>query len=147
MSSRLRGAGALLVLVSLALPLSRCESDPAGPAPPVVEYTYAWSELDAGDPWSWARAAAFLWPAAAVLYRRRGRSARGRRLLLVLEPVACLASALLLAMATLFEAWMLGTWLALAGLGLYLAGWAAEVLGHLARRARPPARASPRALR
>jgi len=134
----LRGAAALLLLVSLALPLSRCEQDvPAAPgarAERRVTYTYALSRLEAWEPDSWLAGVAFLWPVPVLVGRNRLRRGWPRTALLAAEPALCALTAATVTMLTLFGELMAGAWLALGAAALWLAAWLVEVGGWVVRR-------------
>jgi hypothetical protein len=127
MYSWLKLLGALLLLVSLAFPMSTCSHYEdaegrrvrvaEGEAPPegvrkVISEEYALEDFHPDDPGDWVRAVAFAWPLlafGALRLRRRGRVALAIR---IAEPLLIGGSFLADSRAT-------GAYLAFAALGLY----------------------------
>ena len=128
--------GALLLLASLAFPMSTCsyyenaegqriEVDP-GETPPegaveIVSRTYALEDFNPLDPGDWVRALAFAWPILAVAtlrLRKRGAIAMGVR---VLEPALIAGSIYAVHFISTFFADRreIGAYLAFLALGIY----------------------------
>jgi hypothetical protein len=128
--------GALLLLVSLAFPMSTCshyenaegrrievapgETPPEG-AVEVVSSTYAFEDFQPLNPGYWVRALAFAWPILAIAtlrWRRRGAIATGVR---ALEPVLIAGSIYAVHFISSFFADRreIGAYLAFLALGIY----------------------------
>ena len=128
--------GALLLLVSLAFPMSTCsyyedaegkrievaqgETPPEG-AVEVISRSYAFEDFHPLDPGDWVRALAFAWPILAIAtlrLRKRGAIAMGVR---VLEPALIAGSIFAVHFISTFFADRreIGAYLAFLGLGIY----------------------------
>lgn len=132
----LKLTGALLLLASLAFPMSTCSHYEdaegrrvriaEGEAPPegvreVITEEYAFEEFHPDDPGDWVRALAFAWPLLAWLtlrVRRRGRVALTVR---ILEPLLIGGSIYAVEFISTFlaDSRAAGAYLAFAALGLY----------------------------
>jgi hypothetical protein len=134
----LKIVGAILVLVSLALPMSSCrhyvdaqgerlevekgEPPPQG-AREVVSYQYALESFDVQELASWNKLLVFVWPVLMVGALFRWRQGRTLVVLRVLE-ILLLAYSIFMVdlLATLFaDRIEAGAYLAFTGLGLYAA--------------------------
>ena len=127
----LRSIGTILVLVSLALPLSKCQSKAVAVDPdrrlekPIssstdVHYTYPhhWFSL---TEWKGVPVAAtFAWPGIMVLVRYRSREIRRPRALAALEAVLCIGGGYLIWGISAWGERLVGAYLSLTGMGLYL---------------------------
>ncbi len=131
--------GALLLLVSLAFPMSTCShyedaqgkriEVAQGDAPPegarqVTSRTYAFESFHPSDPGDWVRAFAFLWPVLALVIlqqRKRGRVALGVR---ILEPALIGLSLYVVDFVSTFFAdrRAIGAYLAFLALAIYAIG-------------------------
>jgi hypothetical protein len=139
--------GAMLLLVSLALPMSTCshyedaqgtriavaqgETPPEG-ARQVTSRTYAFEDFHPTDPGNWVKALAFLWPVLALVIlqqRKRGRIALGIR---ILEPALIGLSLYVIDFVSTFFAdrRAIGAYLAFLAIGIYAVGslWADVVV-------------------
>jgi hypothetical protein len=128
--------GALLLLVSVAFPMSTCShyenaegkivQVAEGETPPegvtkVIDHDYAFETFHPLDPGDWVRVLAFAWPvlAVAILHRRkRGAIALGVR---VFEPLLIAGSIYLVHFISTFlaERRATGAYLAFLALGIY----------------------------
>lgn len=132
----LKIVGAVLVLVSLALPMSSCrhyvdaqgerlEVEKGKPPPQgareVVSYQYALESFDVQELASWNKLLVFVWPVlmvGALFWRRQGRTLVVLRVLEILLLAYSIFMVDLL--ATLFaDRIEAGAYLAFTGLGLY----------------------------
>jgi hypothetical protein len=158
----LKIVGALLVLVSLALPMSSCrhyvdakgerlEVEKGEPPPPgaqeVVSYHYALESFNARELASWTNLLVFVWPGVmlgAQFWRRRGRMLVVLR---VLEILLLIYSFFIVdLMATLFaDRIEAGAYLAFTGFGLYAVAalWEDATAFRRWRRARALREAAP----
>jgi hypothetical protein len=136
MYSWLKLLGALLLLVSLAFPMSTCSHYEdaegrrvrvaEGEAPPegvrkVISEEYALEDFHPDDPGDWLRIFAFAWPLlafGALRLRRRGRVALAIR---IAEPLLIGGSILAVDFISTFlaDSRATGAYLAFAALGLY----------------------------
>ena len=140
---RIKGAAALLLVGSLALPQSTC-SGYRGPDgkfvpelprdstrsayQPAVERHYALDDVRLDDPGTWFNIALFFWPLAAVASMARARSGRLRTFLAVVEPILAVCSAYVIwSIATLFATPAAGAYVAIGALAVYFAACAVEV--------------------
>ena len=132
----LKLAGAILLLVSLALPMSSCTRyvDAQGNRVEVVKdaplpegvrkevsYDYALDGFDAQDAGSWSVLLAFAWPALLVgllFWRKKGRTVL---LLRIVEPFLLAGSFYLISFLASFltDRMEAGAYLALLALGIY----------------------------
>jgi hypothetical protein len=152
-SGRLRIVATLLLLASMAAPLSKCTyavDDAGRPAAVsgmpevgvVTQYRVAVAEFITDPRGEWLLLACFVWPLPILVLRRRGPGPWVQRALLVLEPV-CLggAAAYLHFRMTFFATPAIGGWAALAAHLMYGLGWLADALSlirRLVRRWRSP---------
>ena len=149
-----RRLSALILLVALFLPLSRCSeqtggsaplpagaADAAGPAQTPgsaasYKYYYAWTNFDASEPWSWLIFVVFLWPLPFLAWEVL---AKGRPVLLWVSaiqiPLGAGSITLVYYRTFLHELWI-GGYLAYIGLGAYVLALAAEIVLGLLRKAR-----------
>lgn len=146
----LKIAGALLLLISLALPMSSCRhyvdargerlEVPAGQTPPqgareVVSYHYAFEGFNVREPDSWLLLLQFLWPALFLgvqLRLRRGRTMVALRILEI--PLLVYSSVLIDLNAGLFASRLeAGAYLAFSALGFYSIGAIGEDVGAFRR--------------
>ena len=109
MINKIKIAAAIILLISLVLPLSQCNYDIRDASEPKTErwklenqvkggpdtqvkYFYAGDHMS----WDWGGLLillAFVWPLPVLIYRRYGESRKFNTILLLLEPVFCLWSA------------------------------------------------------
>ena len=135
----LKLAGAILLLVSLALPMSSCvryvdakgnrvEVEKDAPLPEGVRkevlYDYALDNFDAQDAGSWSVLLAFAWPALLVgllFWRKRGRAVLALR---IAEPLLLAGSFYLISFIASFlvDRMEAGAYLAFFALGIYALG-------------------------
>jgi hypothetical protein len=135
---RIKGAAALLLVASIALPQSTCSGyrGPdgkfvAGGLPrdstrsayqPAVERDYVLDDVHVGDPRSWLKLAIYLWPLTAVAVLARTRSRRLRLFISVAEPILAVCSAYVIwFVATFFVEPAAGAYLAIGALAIYFA--------------------------
>lgn len=135
----LKVVGALLLLISLALPQSSCrhyedakanrvehktgDPPPAG-AHEVVRYNYAWESFEPVDPSTWLTVLAFVWPVLTLGLLLRPEKRRAALFLRLLEILLLAASFVVVDLsgglfADRLEA---GYYLAMLALVLYAAG-------------------------
>lgn len=111
---------AVLLLVAMFLPLSRCSrSEPAPKKEIVYEYTYSWSHFDYRDPSSTLPVIAFLWPLPIVLYDIFGKKQWLKTFLSWLEPLLAVGSGYLLYLRTMFGELLFGGYVAYIALSAY----------------------------
>jgi hypothetical protein len=133
----LKRAGAILLVLSVFLPMSSCMSQRvisgqsgAQQTEEYRQYYYVWTPETADEPSSYWHLFAFLWPALALcLTRFQPRGSAGRKGLLVLEAALLLFTAWVIC----FEGWSLrraeaGAYVAASGLALYLIARAVEMI-------------------
>jgi hypothetical protein len=137
----LRGVGALVILVSLCLPMSTCTSGPA-PIPAgeptagaavahstetTVTYHYAFSRSDLTEPgWAVGRVVGFFWPLVFVILRVRRTRRHG--VLTAAEAFLLPASAFLVYAVSVVGDRAIGAYVAWSGLAIYAGGWLADIL-------------------
>ena len=132
-----KSIGALLLLVSLCLPISSCDTSSwSGPPTkttsdsvvPTRSYHYAWTPARWAEPESYVSLFSFVWPAGAVLLSPRIRSRRLRTALWLAEPLLLAGPIYLLWVMTLFGDPEIGAFVAALGVTLYAFAWIAETV-------------------
>ena len=140
---RIKGAAALLLVASLALPQSTC-SGYRGPDgkfvselprdstrsayQPAIQRQYALDDFHITDAGSWITLAAFVWPVAAVAILARGRGKRLRTSVAIAEPILAVSSAYIIwEFATILVTPAAGAYLAVGALTLYFATCVVEL--------------------
>lgn len=139
---RLKRVAGLLLVVSFALPLSRCEDRPGDTVnPPTYTYTYAYRQALEDPLAAVLMVTGFLWPALVYLCERLWLKNRRRGVVAACELPLCLYSAVLLwALNQERETWY-GSYLAAAAILVYFVSSARSVgtawKARLAYRSRP----------
>ena len=125
---RIKGAAALLLVASLALPQSTCSGyrgpdgkfvaelprdSTRGAYQPAIERQYALDDFHITDAGSWITLALFLWPVAAVAILARGRGKRLRTSVAIAEPI--------LVVCTAYVVWWGATFFVHPAAGAYVA--------------------------
>ncbi len=140
---RIKGAAALLLVASLALPQSTC-SGYRGPDgkfvaelprdstrstyQPALERQYALDDFHITDPRSWITLAPFVWPVAAVAILARARGKRLRTSVTIAEPILAVSSAYIIwELATILVTPAAGAYLALGALAVYFTACMVDV--------------------
>ncbi len=135
----LKVVGAVLLLISLALPMSSCrhyedakgnriEHAAGAPVPAgaheVVIYNYAWEGFEPRDPSTWLTVLAFVWPALTLGLLLRPERRRAALILRILEILLLAASSVLIDFNAGFsgDRREAGAYLAYLALALYAAG-------------------------
>ncbi len=132
---RVKGAAALLLMVSLALPQSTCAGyrGPDGKFvselprdstraayQPAIDRQYALDDFHITDAGSWITLAQFVWPVAAVGILVRARGKRLRTSIAIAEPILVVCTAYLIWLGATFLAQpAAGAYVALGALGVY----------------------------
>lgn len=137
----LKKIGAVLLLVSFFLPLSRCEnirpleSDDQAltqEAPDdfeKYEYFYAWEGISKDQPLTIiVFPLAFLWPFIFIGLRRRFKTPKITRNFLILEPIAALLGAYFVFIISSLNALYIGFFVATTGALLFFLGSVIEIL-------------------
>jgi hypothetical protein len=152
---RIKGAAALLLVASIALPQSTC-SGYRGPDgkfvaelprdstraafQPAVERDYVLDDVHLGDPGSWLKLAIYLWPLAAVAVLARARSRRLRLFISIVEPILAVCSAYVIwLVATFFAEPAAGAYVAIGALAIYFAVCVVDVWRAVRNRRSPGA--------
>ena len=140
---RIKGAAALLLVGSLALPQSTC-SGYRGPDgkfvaelprdstraayQPAVERQYALADFQVGNPGAWFTLALYLWPLAAVVALARARSRRLRTSITIAEPILAVCAAYVIWWgATFFVHPAAGAYVAIGALVVYFTACMVDV--------------------
>jgi hypothetical protein len=128
----LRGVATVLVLLSLTLPLSRCQREkaflraPGAPAaaeatgqPVEFDYTYAheWFQLDEWQ--GWIALLTFAWPVLALVARWGSRSLRESRWLGWLEAALALGGGYVIWQMSSIGERLVGAYVGISGMGVY----------------------------
>lgn len=128
--------GALLLLLSVAFPMSTCShyedaggkrltlgagENPPEDATEVVQYNYAFEGFQPLDPREWVRAFGFAWPILAVAIQKLRKRGAVVLVVRILEPPLIVGSVLLVEfLATFFaDRRAVGAYLAFLALGVY----------------------------
>lgn len=139
-------AGALILLVCYALPMSSCtrdqhaltlsqaSEDPAGTAPqtvvpkppPIKEYYYLLPVRHPRNLENWLATLAFLVPAVVMLGAIHRPDSRATRAIWFAEPLVLGWVGLSLFVVTLFNTWEIGSYVAVGGLLMFAIGWLVE---------------------
>ena len=155
---RIKGAAALLLVASIALPQSTCVGyrGPDGKFvaelpgdstratyQPAVERAYVLDDVHVGDPRSWVKLAIYLWPLAAVAVLARTRSRRLRMFITIVEPILAVCSAYMIwFVATFFVEPAAGAYVAIGAFAIYFAVWVVEIWRAVRNRPSAAAQAS-----
>ena len=126
----IRRGAAVLLLVALFLPLSRCShsrDDAVDPgAPRQYTYSYAWTDFDASSAGSWLIFLAFLWPVAFVA-RELAPARQTPAWLAAVQLALAAGAALLIYYRTFLDELWVGGYLAYIALGCYSAALIVEI--------------------
>ncbi|MGA3286128.1 MAG: hypothetical protein ABSD46_01735 [Bacteroidota bacterium] len=118
---KLKGVASILLILSMTLPLSRCnQTDSSGKQfdPPRYTYQYALSDFKINDIGNWLLVIAFIWPLGSFLYQRTKNISR--KWFFVLEIILCVGSGYFIYYAaTLFGQIWIGGWIALFSITTY----------------------------
>jgi hypothetical protein len=135
----LKRAGAIILLLSLFLPMHSCTSFPTKSTPAETakssevarpRYFYAWTAEDAKDPSSYLVLLAFIWPAVAVcLGRIQVRRRYWRIALSLLEAALSIGTAwIIYGLGWAIGRAEAGAYMAVSGFALYLLARSIEII-------------------
>ena len=141
----LRGIATALVLISLALPLSRCqrktvtvrtESVPTEviSAPISYDYTYAHDWFRLTEWGGWLTVFTFSWPIVILLARWRSQRLRQSEVLRWAEVALCLGGGYMIWVLSSFGERLVGAYVGLSGMGLYLIATSRDLIQLAVRR-------------
>jgi hypothetical protein len=141
----LRHIATVLVLASLALPLSRCQRkvtpEPTGRSPAVstdeafrFEYVYAYDWFDLDEWEGWLALFTFSWPALVLLVRRRSGSLSQSTAFNCIETILAIGGGYMVWGLSGFGERLVGAYIAFAGMATYLFASLKDLLMGLRRR-------------
>ena len=143
----LRIIATALVLCSLVLPLSRCEHQPflltdgggtivEEGKPVTYEYKYAKDWFTLKEWLGWLVLLSFSWPLIILLSRWRSMRIRKSKILPWLEILLCLGSGYVIWTISSFGERLVGAYVAMTGVGLYLLAVANGMFQKITRNAK-----------
>jgi len=149
-TSRIKIGAAILLLISLALPLRSCSHyvDSDGktfyntPPPPgvqyITEYDYVWTDFEAKNLGSWGLVICFIWPIPILIYKYRGTRKRVNQILWVIEPLLISGAVYYIYFnASFFSTPEVGANLAVTANGIYGMAWLWEAILKYKHKRRP----------
>ncbi len=128
--------GALLLIASIALPMSSCTvteepddkhvfvSPESKTSNDEIEYTYVLDYFDHGDPATWITLIVFSWPVLALAFLQWKRDGRAAMVIRGLEPLLLIGSLIWVEFISTFFADRreIGAYLAFCAIGIYAIG-------------------------